>query len=83
MGRAWGVQGIGGRLVGWKTTCKKVQRVAMEGVRRRNAYHRLQPRRPSDPYLWPPSDIAAVYSTHFTLRFHDTEFTLDFLEEEV
>ena len=42
----------------------------------RNAYHRLQPHRPSDPYLWSPSGVGAVHTTYFTPGPSDTELTL-------
>ena len=42
----------------------------------RNAYHWLQPHRPSDPYLWSPSGVGAVHTTYFTPGPCDTELTL-------
>lgn len=32
------------------------------GGGRRNAYHWLQPHRPSDPYLWSPSGVGVAYT---------------------
>lgn len=46
------------------------------GGGRRNAYHWLQPHRPSDPYLWSPSGVGVVHTTYFTPGPRDTELTL-------
>lgn len=51
-------------FVRWK------KRATEKGVR--NAYHRLQPRRPSDPYLWPPSGVGALQ--HLFHRGHESRF---------